>query len=334
MTRVWVVTLNWNNAVDTIDCLESVLAVNDPAITGVVVCDNGSTDASLHSLRSWLRRRARHWQELVCEGPAPAMAWRAIDGPGITVPNGEVGFVLIRNGANLGFSAGNNVGLRWIMQQAAYDHVLVLNNDTVLTPGAVSAMATRQSGDPTIGICGATVVYAHTPDTVQALGGSAFDPWIGRARHVGGHQSRSAPRDRNAVEAQLDYIIGAAMMISRPCLEAVGLLYEGYFLYYEEIDWALRVRRAGFRLGYAPDAEILHKEGATIGSSSNRAKRSLVSEHYLFSSRSRFTWRFYPWFLPSVMAIDLMRVLRSLMDRDPRRAFVQLRAMLGLPRGA
>lgn len=325
---VWLVVLNWNNGRDTLDCLESVLSVVDPAIAGVVVCDNGSTDDSRDQISRWAARRSV---------AMPAYRWSEGEfqpSDEVGVPSGVAGvprFVWVQTGANLGFAGGNNIGMRFVQQREAFDQILLLNNDALLTPGAVSAMAGRMQQDPAVGMCGCTVVYHHTPDRVQAWGGAHFRPWLARANHLGAHAAVATKPEAAAVESQLDYILGAALMISRPCLQAIGLMEERYFLYYEEIDWAVRARRAGYGLAFAPGAVIFHKEGGSIGSSSNKARRSLLSEHYMVRSALLFSRKFYPYYLPSVIVFLLAKTLQLLFRRDRQRVWVRLKAMAGLP---
>jgi GT2 family glycosyltransferase len=332
-SKVWLVVLNWNNGRDTMECLDSILAVADPAIAGVLVCDNASTDDSVEQLCAWGRERSRCWVELGspslgCRDEASTIErWRAAVADGA----GEMPIALVHTGANLGYAGGNNVGLRLMLAVAgAEDAALVLNNDTLLTPACVSAMAAHLAADPRLGMCGATVVYARDGRTIQARAGAAFQPWFGRAVRLGTFETIDIPADVPAVEARLDYVLGAALLVSRSCLEKVGLMHEGYFLYFEEIDWCLRARRAGFRLGYAKDAFVLHKEGGTIGSSHVVARRSFLADHYLTRSRVRFTWRFYPWFLPSVVVYCLLQALHQMIRLDFARAGVQVRALFGL----
>ena len=327
-TKVWLVVLNWNNGRDTVECLDSVLSVADPAIVGVVTCDNGSTDDSMQRIHQWA----------VQQGVAlPSFDWRggefqptaSVD-PSTAAPAAPR-FVLLQTGANLGFAGGNNIGIRFVQQREEFDQILLLNNDALLAPGAVSAMAARMQQDAGVGMCGCTVVYHHTPDRVQAWGGAHFRPCLARANHLGAHAPVSAAPDPADVERQLDYIIGAALMISRPCLQAIGLMEERYFLYYEEIDWAVRARRAGYTLAFAPGAVVFHKEGGTSGSSSNQARRSLLSEHYMVRSALLFTRKFYPLWLPTVLAFLFAKTMQAwLTQRDGRRAWVRLRAMVGL----
>jgi hypothetical protein len=99
----------------------------------------------------------------------------------------------------------------------------------------------------------------------------------------------------------MDFVSGASMLASRAFLQTIGLMEESYFLYFEELDWAMRAK-GKFKLGYASDSVIYHKEGAAIGSHLDRMKRSLISDQYLSRSRVLFTRRFFPSALPSVLA--------------------------------
>lgn len=192
-------------------------------------------------------------------------------------------------------------------------------------------MCLRLAQDVNCGICGPKLVYFHSLDRVQAWGGARYSAFFGRARHLGAGCLVSDEPDIRIVENYINYVCGAAMMVSKRFLMEVGLMAESYFLYYEEIDWATRGRKKGYRFGYVPDAVILHKEGASIGSSRDKKKRSILSEHYLLSSRMKFTRRFYPWFLPSVFCFSLFQIVRVAMRGDFLRCRVMLRAIVGLP---
>ena len=89
-----------------------------------------------------------------------------------------------------------------------------------------------------------------------------------------------------------DFVVGASMTLTRALLNNVGLMEEKYFLYYEEIDWALRIK-GKFDIGYCNEAIVYHKEGGSIGSSSNKGGRSSTAEYFLMSSKIKFTKSFY-----------------------------------------
>jgi len=289
---LFVVILNWNGKTDTLACLESLLE-SEGVEFRVVVCDNGSGDDSLAALASWGRQ---HF------GSGFRQLGRAeVD---VAAPAPHERFFLVDNAANLGFAGGNNVGLRWALRDAACRHVWLLNNDTVVAPDALSQVLARLTAHSDMGLCGSTLVYAHDRQTVQAWGGMAYSRWTGRTRHLGAFSRLGQlPANPAAVEAEMACVVGASMLVRREWLETVGLLGEDYFLYYEEMDWA--VRAAGrFKLGWAPRSIVFHKEGASIGTAP--AGGSQLSTYYLFRSRVRFAWRFNRGRLPLVLAFTLM----------------------------
>lgn len=313
--RVAVVVLNWNGWSDTLACVRSVVAHGGDV--QVVVCDNGSTDHSLERLRSAL------------SAELPAGAVSALDAQGEPawprLPSASV--VLIQNGANLGFAGGCNVGLRFALAQG-HDYFWLLNNDTEIEPGAVDELVKRMSEAPEVGMCGSRLMYFDTPDVVQARGGAEYNPRWGVGTHLGVHESVSSPEDPGMIEARMDYVVGASMMVSRAFIESVGLMTEDYFLYFEELDWALRGRARGFRLGYAPASVVRHKEGATIGSS-HRGPGSGLSMRYLCRNRLLLTRRFFPQHLGAVRRRMAFEVMVYLKRRQWGAARVLVQSLLG-----
>jgi GT2 family glycosyltransferase len=314
-----VILLNWNGWRDTLECLNSLFA-DGATPCRVLVCDNASRDESVARIREWAETRF---------GAGFAHLTRAdVDG-GARLADG-LRFALIENGGNLGFAAGNNVGIRLALRDPQCTHVWVLNNDTVVLPDALGRAVQRMQADPGLGLCGSTLVYFDEPDKVQAFGGATYSRWSGRSRHVGAFLPRSAvPADGRAIEAQLSYVVGAAMLVSRAFLEQVGLMQEDYFLYYEEVDWA--TRGAGrFRLGYAPDSVVLHKEGASIGTSASGG--SPLSVYFLFRARLRFCWRFHRAFVLSVLCASLLDVAKLARRRRWPQVMAALRGLMQCPR--
>lgn len=325
--NVYVVVLNWCNAADTIECLESVIDSGGSRVAGIVLCDNDSSDDSIPRVRDWANSRGLSLPEHIWQDEA--FVAQLSSGP-VGMDSVASRIHLVHTGGNLGFAGGNNVGIEFVRRHAPYNFIFLLNNDALLDDGTVDAMC-RRFDDPRIGMCGATVRYFHARDKVQARGGATYWPVFGRARHIDAGESASATCDPAAVEARLDYILGAALMISRECIESIGVMDERYFLYYEEVDWATRARRHGFTLGFAPTAVVYHKEGGTIGSSSDTQKRSELSQYYLFRSRIMFTRKFFPYFLPTAALFSLAQLMRSAIARDFRRVGAGLRGVFGLP---
>lgn len=314
-----VVLLNWNGWRDTLECLDSLFAEGATPCR-VLVCDNASRDESIARIRGWAEARF---------GNAFAHLKRSDVDAGVRLGDGQR-FALIENGGNLGFAAGNNVGIRLALRDPRCDYVWVLNNDTVVLPDALGHAVQRMQADTGLGLCGSTLVYFDEPDKVQALGGATYSRWSGRSRHVGAFLPRSeVPGDGAAVEAQFSYVVGAAMLVSRAFLEQVGLMQEDYFLYYEEIDWA--TRGAGrFRLGYAPGSVVLHKEGASIGTAASGG--SPLSVYFLYRARLRFCWRFHRPFVLSVICASLLDVAKLARRRRWPQVVAALRGLTQRPR--
>lgn len=278
-SRLAVVLVNWNGWQDTIECLESLLPTL-PEGARVLVCDNASSDNSLEHLITWATRKAT--------GPVPFNRYdRAAAERGGQTQDAQL--VLIDTGGNLGFAGGNNVGIRYALA-AGFDYVWLLNNDTVVDEHTASELIKRMQADPRIGMCGSTMYYYDTPDIVQCLAGSSFD----FAKAIGTPIGYGKPFDQKTasladVESRLDHIAGASLMVSRAFLEQIGLMEESYFLYFEEIDWAVRAK-GRFSLGWAPRSFVWHKEGGSIGSS-HRSRPSNRSLRHILVNRLQFTHR-------------------------------------------
>ena len=331
------VLVNWKGAEDTIECLESLLASDYPN-QHVVVVDNGSRDDSLDKLTSWAR--ARPWNE----GEIPnglgtdSRTFRSTPGfKTLTLDDAVQGrgwdsvakVFLVKAGRNYGFAGGVNIGIRFALANPSLGYVWVLNNDTVVAPDCLSRMQQRVRSDSEVGMCGSRILFYSQRDLVQVLGGARFRSWTGTSRLIGNRQSASQPVNVAEVERQIDHLSGASMLVSRGFLEDIGLMDESYFLYYEETDWAMR-GKGRYRLAYADDALVYHKEGASIGSNHQRARRSPLSYFFLVSSRLRFTRKFFPWALPSVLAYSTLVAFRALLEGHRGQARAIWSAMRGL----
>jgi GT2 family glycosyltransferase len=325
-----VVVLNWNGWKDTVECLESVVRLNAPEFR-IVVCDNGSTDGSLEKIKEWARGQLQaesantqlsHLISPPVPKPIPYLELTRDQAESGTVRS-KVPLILIQNGANLGFAGGNNVGLRYALGDAECQFFWMLNNDTVVEPDALSAMMRLMRSQPEVGLCGSLNLSYYNAGEVQAQGGKPYCRWTGRVHTP----PLRTVDDLDSRPVRIDFVTGASMLASRAFLENVGLMEESYFLYFEELDWAMRAK-GKFKLGYARESVIYHKEGATIGSNSDRMKRSLLSEKYLSRNRVLFTKRFSPWALPSVVVTVFLAAGYRALRGDLERAKLMLKSML------
>ena len=168
---------------------------------------------------------------------------------------------LIRNGKNLGFTGGNNVGIR----AGKGDFFLIINNDTEVVPDLLDRLLEPFASDPQVGVVSPKIRYYSHPTIIQYAGFTEVNPFTGRNKPIGGKMEDHGQFDNPGYTA---YAHGAAMMVKREVIEKVGLLPDIFFIYYEELDWSAHIRRAGYKVYYQPSALIYHKESITMGKES------------------------------------------------------------------
>ena len=308
-SKVYVLILNWNNWADTLECLESVFRSSYPRFQ-VILCDNGSTDGSLDYVKAWAEGRLD--AQVGPGSPLHGLARPSLHKPirylqrdrqmaekGGGADDGECPLILIQTGANGGFGAGNNVGLRYALARDDAQFVWLLNNDTVVARDALTEMVATLEAKPDAGQCGSTIMFYDRPDIVQICGGCEYNPWWGSIRALGAGKVLSDLPDPDSVARRMTYVGGASLLARMSFVQHVGLLSEDYFLYFEEIDWATR-GRGEYGLAYAPRSRVYHKEGRTAGSSSHPASRTTSADAFLIRSRIVYTRKFKRWALPTV----------------------------------
>lgn len=348
--KVAAVVLNWRGWPDTVECLESVYRTH-PAPTMVVVCDNDSGDESVERIREWAAGRLDATPD--DSGPlrqltappvpkpirviepasagSPVHASDGLDGPhpagapepappSRDVPGDQPAppLVLVETGSNLGYAGGNNVAIRHALADPEIDAVWILNNDTVVDPGALGALVGEIERSPDVGICGSTLLYYDRPAVVQTLGGAKYSPWTALPRHIGEGEPLVRAPAPDEVRRTMWYVNGASMLVTRRFVEEVGLMDERYFLYFEELDWALRAR-GRFSLGFAPGSVVFHKEGSSIGTD-GAERKSELSDRWFHRNRLEITRRYFPRRMWTVRLALLVSVLRRLRRREWSRA--------------
>jgi len=166
--------------------------------------------------------------------------------------------VFIQSKENLGFAGGNNLGIR----VAKGKYVLLLNNDTEVEPGFLEPLVAKFENDPKAGAASPKIKFFHTPDTLQFSGFSPINPYTVRGKGYGHGIQDTGQFDRDALTG---FVHGAAMMVPMEVIRKAGLMAECYFLYYEELDWATRIRNAGYDLWYIHNSVVFHKESVSTG---------------------------------------------------------------------
>lgn len=186
----------------------------------------------------------------------------------------------LRSERNLGFAGANNLGIA----AAGGEFLLLLNNDTEVEEDTLHLLAERLGADPALGVVCPKIRFFAPPRNIQFAGYTPLSRLTLRNALVGfGH-----PDDGSYDTAHdTPYAHGAAMMVRRGAVRQAGLMPECYFLYYEELDWSVRIRERGWRIAYEPSVTVYHKESATTGQQSPLRTYYLTRNRLLFARRNR-----------------------------------------------
>lgn len=271
-------------------CLDSLLAATRPRMR-IVVVDNASPDDTVDQVQSRVESAGRHRLELV------------------------------RAPGNGGFAAGVNLGLDRLTQAG---FVWILNPDCTVPPETPGRMLDAARSTPGFALMGGRTLFADPPNHVQTDGGRV-GRWTGVCRLINGGADATVPAPQAGT---LDFISGANMLASRAFLDRAGPMDEGYFLYYEEVDWARR--RGDMPLALCPGAVVYHKAGSAIGSPAPGRRASAFSSYFNYRSRMRYVARHRPGALPVAAGFAIAKILYLVLQGALPEADGALRGILGL----
>lgn len=241
---VSIITLNWNSTTVTCEFLSSIKDQNTYKNIEVIVVDNASADD-----------------------------------PSTTFLTVYPQVKFIRNDKNLGFSGGNNTGIK----AASGEYLFIVNNDTEFTPGLIETLIDVFHQKPDAGIVCPKFHYYFNKGTIEYAGYKRINIFTGRNGMIGSGEKDTGQYDSIK---KTNYAHGGAMMVSKKALEKVGLMPEQFFLYYEELDWSVKFKRKGYSIYFQPSALIYHKESMTTGKSSPLKTFYLTRNRILFMRRN------------------------------------------------
>src|SRR5215212_3450042 len=158
---------------------------------------------------------------------------------------------IIRNNKNLGFSGGNNVGIR----AAKGEYIFIVNNDTEFTPGLIEGLVEVFTQYPDAGVVSPKFHYFFQKGTIEYAGYESVNIFTGRNGMIGCREIDEGQYNELRVT---NYAHGGGMMVSRKAIQEAGMMYEPYFLYYEEFDWCTQIKKKGYKVYYQPKSLIYH----------------------------------------------------------------------------
>lgn len=256
--KVFVITLNWNGKNWLGDCLSSILAMDYPNFE-VVVVDNGSTDGSVEFVRQ--------------------------NFPTIYV---------IETGSNLGYARGFNAGLEYATQNGA-QYFLIMNNDTVIDSGALTALVETIQNQPNAGFVTGKIYFYDHPDILQTVG-KKEDPIRWNGDHIGSGEKDIGQYENIEERVFLDDVM---TLVSRRMYDEIGGYDPQFFLQSEEFDWQVRAKRRGWKFYYTPKAKLWHRVSMSMGGFGNpigryfdiRSQMVVIARH---GNLNQFI-RYYIW---------------------------------------
>lgn len=278
--QVAIIILNFNSGRDTLECLESLTKIGkkDPQLL-IIVVDNASTDDSVGMIKKAY--------------------------PQVTV---------IVNHENLGFAEGNNCGIRFALKRGA-DFLLILNNDTTVSPDLITRLVFAASKEKTGGIFGPKIYFTAGREThlgryksselgkVIWYAGGKLDWDNVLAAHRGVDEVDLGQYDEFVKTA---FVTGCALFVRREVFETTGLFDAKFYLYYEDVDLCLRARKKGYELCYVPDAHLWHKNADSGGGTG-----SDLQSYYLTRNRLLIGVRYAPWKTKLALFREALKLLMS-----------------------
>jgi GT2 family glycosyltransferase len=193
----------------------------------IILIDNGSTDDS----------------EAILKAAFPALT-------------------VIQTGKNLGYAGGNNIGIDHALASGA-DYIWLLNNDTEVDVHALSALVEALEANTQAGVAGSKIYSLEEPEILSYAGG-VIDLWRGQVRHRGRGE---VDREQYDLCQPTAFVTGCSLLIRSSTIRHCGMMDVGFFLYYEDLDWNLRIQKAGFSCLYVPESKLWHQEGGSLGRS-------------------------------------------------------------------
>jgi len=216
--KIYIILLNWNNEEDTIECIESLKKMNYNNYK-IIVIDNGSEEKSVQKIE-------KKYSDLC----------------------------IIKNRSNLGFAGGNNVGIKYAIDNDV-DYVLLINNDTTVEENFLTELVLVGETDEKKGLLGSKIYFHSEKNRIWSAGGKVN--WLkNKGTHIGLDEVDEGQYDKIK---EVDYLTGCCLLIKKEVIEKIGVLEEDYFLYYEDTDFSLRAKNSGYTCVYVPASKIYHK---------------------------------------------------------------------------
>lgn len=244
---VYIILVNYNGVEHTLECIESLQKINYRNFN-IIVVDNASSDNCCDIV-------SRKYKEVHC----------------------------IQSNENLGFAGGNNLGIKVALEEKA-DYILLLNNDTTVEENFLNILVNEQLKDENkdVGVTISKIKNYYNRDIIWYAGGD-IDLFKANTIIYGLREEDKGQFDN---KKEVGFASGCCMLIDKKVIERIGYLNESYFLYYEDTDYSVRIRKGGYKLLYCPESVIYHKESVSTERFSENYQYYFVRNRLLFAKNN------------------------------------------------
>ena len=254
-----IIIVNYKKFTDTIDCINSLNKQITKLNFNIIIVENNSQNNSEEKLKVY------------CD---------------------ENKIFMLKATENRGYCAGNNIGIKFALDNFEVKYIWILNPDTIVDENTMQRLFDYAETKDDLGILGCKLIYYPDTEYVQALGGGNFgiqkNGLLGPGKHI---YHLRASNEILPKDVTLDLIIGASMFIPKKIFEVCGLMDESFFLYSDENEFCLRVSQFGFKHYAISDAIVFHKEGW------RQADQKLMTVYYAKRNSLLMTKKLFPKYL-------------------------------------
>ena len=224
MKKVAIIILNYKNSKDTIECVESLEKINYKNFN-IIIVDNDSKDDSVEILRNHFKDK----------------------------------HIILNSGKNGGFAYGNNIGIKYALENGA-DYVLLINNDTIVEDDFLNVLVETAEKDKGVAIATGLIMNYYDKSKIWYNGGE-----IDWNKFYGYHLNERENFNVISEEKEITFATGCLMLIRKDIFKNIGFLSEEYFMYYEDVDFCAKVQNKGYKIVYNSNSKIYHKVSASSG---------------------------------------------------------------------
>jgi|GEM_PF-993004 len=286
-----IIIINYKNWHDTLECFESLLNLENKSFS-ILLVEMCNLDLSRLKINQWLN----------------------------THPDLKV--KMIEVDVNLGFAGANNLALRYSRENDQSEFYWLLNNDTVADKYSLDHLIASwfelKNTNRNPAFIGSWVADYDHRGILQSIGGSV-SKWSGMVKLTGLGLDSSEYHEKGVITT--DFVIGASMFFHRKLIETIGFMDTGYFLYFEDVDWCITARSAGFHNFTNLSSRIFHKQGASTGNKYDKTNFNPATFEHLHSGYLRFFKKHFPRFVP----IACFMLLKQMAGKIVRRRFPEAR---------